>query len=71
MLAIGAKGDGRRPADRNGRSVGFRRVARHTAARYLATGVLNTLVGLGVIYGAMYFLGMGNAAANALGYSVG
>jgi putative flippase GtrA len=43
----------------------------HSAVRYLATGVLNTLVGLGVIYVSMFFLGLGNAAANALGYSIG
>jgi putative flippase GtrA len=39
--------------------------------RYLAVGVLNTLVGLAVIYFCLYALGTGNAGANALGYAVG
>jgi putative flippase GtrA len=39
--------------------------------RYLAVGVLNTCVGLGVIYAAMYFAHLGNVAANLIGYIVG
>lgn len=39
--------------------------------RYLLVGVVNTLVGLGTIYFAMYFLGMRIAFANAAGYLVG
>lgn len=40
-------------------------------AKFLCVGVLNTLVGLSVIYAAKWFLGMGDLAANALGYTVG
>lgn len=39
--------------------------------RFLLVGVANTLVGLSVIYFAMYFLGLGIVHANAFGYSVG
>lgn len=42
-----------------------------TLIRYLLVGVVNTLVGLGIIYLAMYFLHMGIAASNAFGYAVG
>lgn len=42
-----------------------------TIVRFLLVGVINTLVGLGTIYSAMYFLGMGVVFANALGYSIG
>lgn len=38
--------------------------------RYLAVGVVNTSVGLSLIYAAMYF-GAGDLIANFLGYSVG
>lgn len=40
-------------------------------ARFLAVGVLNTLVGLGVIYLCKWLLGMGDVAANVIGYVVG
>lgn len=39
--------------------------------RFLVIGVANTLVGLAAIYVAMYFMGMGDVAANAFGYAVG
>jgi putative flippase GtrA len=39
--------------------------------KYLLVGVANTLVGLGTIYLAMYFLRLEIVQANALGYSVG
>jgi putative flippase GtrA len=39
--------------------------------RYLAVGVVNTIVGLGLVYAAIYFLAMGNASANLLGYAAG
>lgn len=39
--------------------------------RFLAVGVVNTLTGLSIIYGAKYFLEMGDVSANALGYAVG
>lgn len=43
----------------------------HSSVRYLAVGALNTTVGYGVIYAAMYFADVAPAAANALGYGVG
>jgi glycosyltransferase involved in cell wall biosynthesis/putative flippase GtrA len=42
-----------------------------TLIRYLLVGVLNTLVGLGAIYLAMYFLQMDIASSNAFGYAIG
>jgi polyisoprenyl-phosphate glycosyltransferase len=39
--------------------------------RYLLVGLVNTLVGLGVIYAAMYFFHQDLLHANALGYAVG
>lgn len=42
-----------------------------TLIRYLLVGVFNTLVGLGTIYLAMYFLHMDIVYSNALGYMVG
>ncbi|MFZ2170469.1 MAG: glycosyltransferase [Methylococcaceae bacterium] len=42
-----------------------------TLIRYLLVGVVNTLVGLGTIYFAMYFLQLEIVQANVLGYSVG
>jgi len=38
--------------------------------RYLAAGLLATLVGLSVIWGAMWALGLNPFAANALGYAI-
>lgn len=40
-------------------------------ARFLIVGVVNTLVSIGVIYSAMYFLGLGILFSNVIGYSVG
>ena len=39
--------------------------------KFLGVGVANTLVALLVIYAAKWYLGLGDVAANALGYSVG
>src|SRR3546814_17340484 len=39
--------------------------------RFVIVGVLNTLVGLGIIFGGKYFLGMGDVTANIAGYAVG
>lgn len=39
--------------------------------RFLLVGVVNTLVGLGVIYAGKYFFGLGDVAANVVGYAVG
>lgn len=40
-------------------------------ARFLAVGVLNTFVGLGVIYACKYFGQLSDVPANAIGYVVG
>ncbi len=42
-----------------------------TAVRYVLVGVANTIVGLSVIYAAMYFLHFSDALANSMGYLVG
>ena len=42
-----------------------------TLIRYLLVGVVNTMVGLGIIYLAMYFLHMDLASSNAFGYAIG
>ncbi len=39
--------------------------------RYLIVGVLNTIIGLGSIYGGMYFLQLNIVHANAFGYVIG
>jgi len=39
--------------------------------RFLFTGMLNTLVGLGVIYLLMWLFGMSERPANLIGYGVG
>ncbi len=40
-------------------------------AKFLSVGVVNTLVGLLVIYSAKWFFNVGDVPANALGYAVG
>jgi glycosyltransferase involved in cell wall biosynthesis/putative flippase GtrA len=42
-----------------------------TAIRFILVGILNTLVGLGCIYAAMYFFGFGIKSANLIGYVIG
>jgi putative flippase GtrA len=39
--------------------------------RFLIVGVANTLVGIGTMYAAMYFLGFDIVYANILGYAIG
>jgi len=39
--------------------------------RYMLVGVVNTLVGLAVIYAAKYFLEAGDVIANVMGYGAG
>jgi putative flippase GtrA len=39
--------------------------------RFLSVGVVNSLVGLSVIYAAKWFYNVGDIASNAIGYSVG
>ena len=40
-------------------------------AKFLGVGLANTLIALLVIYAAKWYLGLGDVAANALGYGVG
>ena len=40
-------------------------------AKFLVVGVLNTAIGLGVIFAAKALLGWGDLVANAAGYAVG
>ncbi len=39
--------------------------------RFISVGVLNTLIGLSIIYAAKALLGLGDVAANLLGYGAG
>lgn len=39
--------------------------------RFALVGIVNTLVGLAVIFGLMFFFGIGPGVANALGYAIG
>jgi putative flippase GtrA len=39
--------------------------------RFVLTGVLNTLVGLGAIFALKWFAGLNDTIANALGYALG
>lgn len=39
--------------------------------KFLSVGVINTLVGLAVIYMAKWYFHLGNVMANALGYAIG
>jgi putative flippase GtrA len=41
------------------------------AVRFGAVGLINTAVGLVLIYSAMYFFGLGPGVANAIGYGFG
>ena len=41
------------------------------AGKFLSVGVVNTVVGLLIIYTAKWFFHLGDIAANACGYSVG
>jgi putative flippase GtrA len=42
-----------------------------TVTRYLTVGLLNTCVGLGIIYLGLYLFRLGNVTANIMGYAVG
>lgn len=49
----------------------LRTVFHPSLIKFALTGVLNTLVGLGIIYGLKWFLAMPDTPANVLGYAVG
>lgn len=40
-------------------------------SRFISIGLVNTLIGLSVIYAVKWIFGLGDFLANALGYSVG
>lgn len=42
-----------------------------TLVRFVLTGLLNTAVGLGIIFALKWFLGWGDTAANLMGYGIG
>ena len=42
-----------------------------TALRFMLVGIVNTLVGLGSIFAAKGIFGIGDVAANAIGYGIG
>jgi putative flippase GtrA len=44
---------------------------RFSVLRFVLTGVLNTVVGLGIIFALKWWLGMNDTLANLLGYGVG
>ena len=44
---------------------------RLTLTRFLSVGVLNTVVGMVLIYGSKYFLAFDDVSANLLGYGAG
>lgn len=43
----------------------------YTILRFLLVGMVNTLLGLTIIYIAKWFLGIGDVMANASGYGIG
>jgi putative flippase GtrA len=45
-------------------------VTKSTAVRYAAVGVVNTVVGLSIIYALKYFFEFGEAIANLVGYAI-
>ena len=51
--------------------VGWRRLLGHSALKFAAVGVINTLLCLGVIFGLKSLAGFGDVAANISGYAVG
>lgn len=40
-------------------------------SRFISVGLVNTLVGLSIIYAAKWFFELGDVLANAIGYSIG
>jgi putative flippase GtrA len=42
-----------------------------TVVRFVLVGMVNTLVGLALIYAAKWFMGAGDVTANAFGYGTG
>jgi putative flippase GtrA len=68
------------PIERHGEefdlhSTSFKRqhslLLQHSLFRFVLVGLSNTLIGMGVIYIAWRFLGLGDLPANMLGYAIG
>ena len=49
----------------------MKRLLGGTLLKFSAAGIVNTLVGLAVIYACKFFLGLNDVVANAAGYMVG
>jgi putative flippase GtrA len=49
----------------------LKKLSSSSLLRFAATGVLNTIVGLGTIYALKWFFTMADTPANAIGYMVG
>jgi putative flippase GtrA len=47
------------------------RVLQHSAVRFCLVGLVNTAVGLGLIYACKFLLGFADVPANAAGYVIG
>lgn len=47
------------------------RLAQHSAVRFCLVGLVNTAVGLSLIYASKYGLGFGDVPANLVGYIIG
>jgi putative flippase GtrA len=47
------------------------RLTQHSAVRFCLVGLVNTAVGLSLIYASKYGLGLGDVPANLVGYVVG
>jgi putative flippase GtrA len=47
------------------------RVLQHSAVRFCLVGLVNTAVGLGLIYACKFLLGFADIPANAVGYIIG
>lgn len=48
-----------------------RRVLQHSAVRFCLVGLVNTAVGLGLIYACKFLLGFADVPANLVGYIIG
>jgi putative flippase GtrA len=46
-------------------------LVQHSAVRFCLVGLVNTAVGLSLIYAAKYGLGLGDVPANLIGYIIG
>lgn len=47
------------------------RLIQHSAIRFCLVGLVNTAVGLSLIYAGKFIFGLGDILANAIGYAIG